>query len=313
MARAERCILRYRAPASVGTRTSIAMLAFVLIFALDACQYRKESAALSAEQSRRIEVLIRSQYEIPSDYGLTFGLKTRSQQPGYDDLPITFSHNGKHVDFNFLLSQDGKSLARLQKSDLTTDPWKTIRIKNRQTQGAPDARVTVIVFDDLACPFCARLYEELFPETLSRYNGLVRIAYQDYPLSQIHPWAMHAAINAGCVADQNAGAYWDYVGKIHARYADFSGDAQRLPASFKNLDQMAEQEARVDGPILRSCIKKQDDSGIRASMAEAEKLGVQQTPTIFVNGERLVGAPPVEGLWAAIDRALKSEGLEPPR
>jgi protein-disulfide isomerase len=157
------------------------------------------------------------------------------------------------------------------------------------------------------------LYEELFPKTLNRYKGLVRIAYEDYPLSQVHPWAMHAAVNADCVAEQNVGAYWDYVGKIHAHYSDFSGDAQRLSASFKNLDQMAEQETGVDQRILGPCITKQDDSAILASMAEAGKLGVQQTPTIFVNGERLVGAPPVEGLWAAIDRALKSEGLEPPR
>jgi hypothetical protein len=94
----------------------------MLLFALSACQYKKESAALPTEQSRRIEVLIRSQYDIPSDYLLRLGRKTRSHLPGYDDLPITFSHNGKHVDFNFLLSKDGKSLARLQESDLTSDP-----------------------------------------------------------------------------------------------------------------------------------------------------------------------------------------------
>lgn len=293
-------------------RAWVVRLGCAMLFALSGCLHEKDSAALSREQSRRIEVLIRSQYDIPPDYQLAFGRKTRGALPGYDDLPITFSHSGKRVDFNFLLSQDGKKLSRLQESDLTSDPWKAIQINSRQTQGSSDAKVTVVVFDDFACPFCARLYEELFPKTLSRYHGVIKIAYLDYPLTEIHPWAMRAAVDATCLSDQNAEAYWNYVGRIHGHYTDFSGDSQRLPATFKNLDDIAEQETGVDRRILRRCIQNQDDSAVRASMVEAEKLGVQQTPTTFVNGERVAGAAPVAGLWAAIDRALRSEGLEAP-
>jgi protein-disulfide isomerase len=76
---------------------------------------------------------------------------------------------------------------------------------------------------------------------------------------------------------------------------------------------MARQEAGVDQPIVGQCIAMQDDRRIKASIAEGDKLGVQNLPTLFVNGEKLVGVPPVESIWAAIDRALKSQGIAPPK
>lgn len=292
-------------------RIAFAGLGIVLLCAVSGCQRHSELAALSPEQGRRVEVLIRSQHDVPADYRLMLGRRTRSEFPGYYDLPVRFSHNGKEVALNFLLSQDGKRLGRLQESDLTSEPWRAIHVATNQAQGAPDAKVTIVVFDDLACSFCAQLYAELIPEALKRYKGAVRIAYKDYPLP-IHPWALHAAVDAACVAQQSTAAYWDYIGKVHARPDDFSGEAQRLPASFNKLDQIASQETGVDQRILGQCIKQQDDRDIRGSMAEGEMVGVQNTPTIFVNGEKLVGAPPVEWLWAAIDRALESQGLVPP-
>jgi protein-disulfide isomerase len=284
----------------------------VLLFSLNACRQKKELSALSPEQSRRIEILIRSQYDIPADYQLVLDQRVRSQFPGYYDLPVTFSHDGKQVKFTFLLTQDEKHLARLQEFDLTKDPSSGILFNSQRARGEPQGKVTIVVFDDLECPFCARSHAALFPDTLQHYKNGVTIVYKDFPLVEIHPWAMHAAVNAGCLAEQNTPAYWDYVDKIHAHYTDFSGDKQRLLTTLKKLDHLAMQEAGVDQGTLDLCIRKQDESAIRASMAEGQKLGVESTPTIFVNGERIVGARPANWIWASVDRALKIQGLEPP-
>lgn len=284
----------------------------ILLFSLNACQHKKELAALSPEQSRRIEILIRSQYDIPADYQLVFGQRFRGQFAGYSDLPVTFSHDGKQVKFTFLLSQDEKHLARLQELDLTKEPSSAIPFNSNRGRGDPNAKVTIVVFDDLECPFCARFHEGLFPDTLDRYKNWVTVVYKAFPLVAIHPWAMHAAVNSNCLAEQSTPAYWDYVDKIHAHYADFSGDKQRLPATLQKLDQLATQETGVDQKTLDLCIKKQDESAIRASMAEGQALGVESTPTIFINGERIVGARPVNWVWASVDRALKVQGLESP-
>ena len=58
-------------------------------------------------------------------------------------------------------------------------------------------------FDDLECPYCAKIHSALFPATLDRYKDLVRVVYKDYPLVEIHPWAMHAAVNSNCLAEQS--------------------------------------------------------------------------------------------------------------
>jgi protein-disulfide isomerase len=282
------------------------------LFSLNACRHKNELAALSPEQSRRIEILIRSQYDIPADYQLVLGQRTRGQLPGYYDLPVTFAHDGKEVKFTFLLSQDEKHLARLQEFDLTKDLSSAIQLNSHRTRGEPQGKVTIVVYDDLECPFCARFHTVLFPDTLQRYKSWVTVIYKDFPLVEIHPWAMHAAVNAGCLAAQNTPAYWDYVDKVHAYYADFSGDKQRLQQTFQKLDQLAKQEADVAQGALDLCIKKQDDSAIRASMAEGHTLGVESTPTIFINGERIVGARPINWIWASVDRALKVQGVEPP-
>jgi len=168
-----------RCGVSAEMRIAFGLLALALLYTLNGCQPSERPARLSAEQARRVEVLIRSQYDIPPDYGLTLGRASRSALPGYYDLPVTFSHKGKHVDFNFLLSRDGKRLARLQESDLTSDPWRSIHTAPHQTRDEPDSKVTIVVFDDLACVFCARLYSQIFPGTLDRYKGLVRIAYKE--------------------------------------------------------------------------------------------------------------------------------------
>ena len=69
----------------------------------------------------------------------------------------------------------------------------------------------------------------------------------------------------------------------------------------------------VNGPKLDACLAKQDDSAVRASMREGEKLGIDGTPQVFVDGERIApGAQPTSSVWDAIDRALKADGITPP-
>ena len=65
-------------------------------------------------------------------------------------------------------------------------------------------------------------------------------------------------------------------------------------------------------PKLDACIVKQDESAVRASMKQGDSLGVNGTPTLFINGERISGALPQPELWIAIDRALREAGVQPP-
>jgi protein-disulfide isomerase len=265
---------------------------------------------------RRIEVLVRSQFNVPSEYDVSLGGKTKSDVPGYDNLPVTFSHNGKQTTVNFLISTDGNTLARLEKFDISKNPESIYSIEHRPVRGNPDAKVTVVNYDDLECPYCARMHEELFPGTLDHYKGLVKFVYKDFPLVEIHPWAMHASVDANCLADQNSDAYWRFVDYAHSHGHDIDGNREDVKQAFATLDTQARELGKkfnVNGTKLDACLAKQDESVVRASMREGEKLGIGGTPQVFVDGERIAaGAQPTSSVWDAIDRALKADGITPP-
>jgi protein-disulfide isomerase len=277
---------------------------------------RAQTPPPNASVERRIEVLVRSQFNVPSDYDVSLGGKTKSDIPGYDNLPVTFSHNGKQTTVTFLISKDGNTLARLEKFDISKDPQSIYSLDHRPVRGSSDAKVTVVNYDDLECPYCARMHEELFPTTLDHYKGMVRFVYKDFPLVDIHPWAMHAAVDANCIADQNNDAYWTFVDYAHSHGHEIDGNGNDPKQSFATLDQQARtigKSANVNQAKLDACIAKQDESAIRASMHEGEKLGIDGTPQLFVDGERVApGAQPTSAVWDSIDRALKANGLTPP-
>jgi protein-disulfide isomerase len=266
--------------------------------------------------NRRIEVLIRSQFPIPPDCEVSIGDRSPSNMVGYDDLPVTFTAGGKKVTSNFLISKDGKTLARLQKFDLTNNPALSIDVDKRPIRGNVAAPVEIINFDDLECPFCALMNTELAHETLDHYKGLVKIVYKDYPIEEIHPWATHAAVNANCLAVLSTPAYWAYVDYVHSNAQTITGENPDTAKSFITLDSVTTvigAEHNVDGPKLAACIKSQDHSVVESSVKLGASLDLDGTPQVFVGGERLPsGARPVDELWPAIDRALKAQGITPP-
>ena len=265
--------------------------------------------------NRRIEVMVRSQFNVPQDYNVTIGARKPSKISGYDTLPITLSHGSKSTPVEFLISTDGKTLARLETFNLAKDPASNIDVAGRPIRGNPNAKVTVVNFDDLECPYCARMHTSLFPATLDRYRDKVRFIYKDDPLVELHPWAMHAAVDANCLAAQRGDAYWTYVDYIHSHGPDVSGEDRNVTKSFAALDRIARQEAalaKLDGTKLDACIAKQDETQVRASAKEAEALGIDGTPALFVDGERINGAVPEQQVWLVIDRALRAQGEEPP-
>jgi len=295
---------------------------FLLVFILAAgvgCKAQTPPAgnALQAKLDRQIELTIRSQYNVPPDYTVTLGDRTKSDIEGFDTLPVTFSNGSQKKTTIFLISKDNNTLARLEKFDLTKAPGSGINVLGRPVRGNPKAKVTIVNFDDLECPFCARMNEVLFPATEQHYGNQVRYIFLDFPLVQLHPWAMHAAVDVNCLADQSATGYWNLVDTLHTQSDDISGarGQESLAVSVKKVDDLTLAEGqrdKVDMGKLQACISKQDESVIRASMKQGDALGVDGTPTMFVNGERATGALSQPMLWSIIDRAIRDAGEVPP-
>ncbi|MGA9070658.1 MAG: thioredoxin domain-containing protein [Terracidiphilus sp.] len=279
------------------------------------CKAQPAKQLPDAALNRRIEIMVRSQYNIPEGYSIELGVRSLSQVPGYDALPISIGHGGKATVIDFLISADNKTLARLEKFDLAGDPLFSINVAGRPIRGNPNAKVTVVSFDDLECPFCGRMHQTLFPATLERYQGLVRFIYKDNPLVEIHPWAQRAAIDANCLAAQSSDAYWQFVDYIHAHGQEVNGSTREVAKSFDALDRIARQQAengKLNALQLDSCLAHQDATQVQDSMKEAQALHIEGAPMLYVDGERINGAVPQADVWAVIDRALRAAGVAPP-
>lgn len=275
------------------------------------------TSQISPQLERRIEVMIRSHSEIPAEYVMAITSMKPSEIPGYNQITVTFTANGTTSrPINFLLSTDGKTLARWDKFDISQDPKdKVTAPASRPARGGPaNAPVEIIGFDDLECPFCAKMNAALFPALLERYKDQVHIVYLDFPLS-IHPWAMHAAVDANCLAAQSHTAYWNDVDYVHAHAAEIGGQPASLAKALTDLDRIALNEGakqKVNATALDACVKKQDETQVRASMKEGDALKVDATPVLYINGEKVEGAVPIEDVYRMIDQALVAAGQTPP-
>ena len=269
--------------------------------------------AMDSATSQRIEQNIRARFKVPASVKVEVSPRKPSEISGYDLVTITLVDGSKHSPHDFYLSKDGGTLAQLSKMDISRDPFDTA---GRPSLGPKDAKVTVIVYDDFECPYCARGYKTLMHDLLPDYKDKIRIVYKDFPLYDIHPWAIRAAVDANCLADQNNDAYWDFADFVHGNQAAIKGENRPLPDQFGALDHSAldyGKKHNLDGAKLDACVKAQDSSAVMASSKYGERaLGIDATPTIFINGTRFDGAVPAEELRAALNTALQDAGVAVP-
>ncbi|MBZ5506443.1 MAG: DsbA family protein [Acidobacteriia bacterium] len=291
----------------------------LLIAFLAAAPLAAQQPGLSrADLDQRIERQVRTYSGVPPDAKVTIGDRTPGSFNGYDNVPVTIERAGTKDVFNFLLSKDGRKLLYVKEFDLGEDPYarimKKIDIARRPIRGAADAKVTIVVYDDFQCPFCGRTYVTLFNEVMTRYRDRVRVLIKDFPILDAHPWAMRAAVDAQCLAQQDSEAYWEFSDYVHTHQQEITQKNNALAAGTASpLDLVAKDVAQkhgVNAAALQACLTAQDKSQVEASMREGQALGISATPTIFVNGQMTEGVLSAEQLRALLDRVL-SESAAP--
>jgi protein-disulfide isomerase len=294
-------------------------------------QVPQAGTPLPPDVARRVEVLLRQKASLPPGSTIQVSPRTKSDFAGYDSIAVTFTSIEGSVSrpVNFLISTDNKQVIQMTKFDISADPRNLVSGEGRPARGGPpSAPVLIVGFDDMECPYCARLNADIFPAITDRYKDQVRIVYRDYPIEQ-HPWAMRAAVDINCLAQQSPVGYWNVVDYIHAHAGDIGsappakdtkpGDApapaKTLDLANSQLDNLVREQAsfqKADATKLNACINKQDTAGIEESKKIGGALGVDSTPTLFINGDKFDGALPVDFFFKMIDQALIAEGKTPP-
>jgi protein-disulfide isomerase len=163
--------------------------------------------------------------------------------------------------------------------------------------GKPDAPVTIIEYASMTCPHCAAFHTGVLPELKKKYvdTGKVRFIYRDFPLDAV---ALQAAQIAECAGNDRYFGVLDLVFGTQAQWAAGKEPVAELAKSLRI--------AGITPESIKTCLA--DDKVATAIVTErqiGEKLGVNSTPTLFVNGQRWNGARTVEAFDEALSKLLK--------
>jgi protein-disulfide isomerase len=237
---------------------------------------------------KSIEAYLRNLYAFGPDVQVTVGPFKETSILGLLATDITVKVEDNVQAVQFYVSKDGKYLLRGELSDLTKDPTAEnrakLQIKDAPVWGDPKAPITMVEFSDFECPVCRNLHDVL-RGLLANYPQ-VRLVFKDFPLEQ-HPWARGAAIAGRCAYNQDSRAFWklydliydnqDVISaeNVYAKMTDYASQLSLNPDTFKSCLASPEATAAVD-----------------ASRANGQALEVSSTPTIFINGRRIIGADP---------------------
>jgi protein-disulfide isomerase len=174
---------------------------------------------------------------------------------------------------------------------LVSPPRAPISLASTPVRGRADAPVVLVEYADYECPYCQQMQPQL-DKLESVYKGRIAFAYKDLPLP-MHPHAQKAAEAAHCAGAQNK--YWEYH--------DLLLKTKQLDVAQLKADA---RELGLDEKIFNSCLDSgQKSEAVKATLEEAQKLGLQGTPSFFLNGRFLSGIMSYDQIQQVVEEELK--------
>jgi protein-disulfide isomerase len=172
-----------------------------------------------------------------------------------------------------------------------TPPRATVPVRDAALRGSPDAPVMVVEYADYECPYCQQIQPAL-DRLEADFKGKLAFAYKDVPLP-MHPHAQKAAEAAHCAAVQ--GKYWEYHDLLYKtkklEIVDLKENARTL---------------QLDTGAFDKCLASGEQSeNVKAQLTEGQSLGLQGTPTFFINGRVFSGVLSYEQLSAIVTEELR--------
>lgn len=167
-----------------------------------------------------------------------------------------------------------------------------LSVDGAPSKGPGTAPVTIVKFEDFQCPFCKQS-QATQAQLLSQYSTKIRLVHRDFPIDSIHPLARKAHEAARCANEQ--GKFWPYHDLLYTNAPKASVEDLKAYAKEAGLAMPAFEQCLTSGKY-KTLIQKDIDEGSR--------LGVNGTPTFFINGRVLSGAQPLATFAGIIDDEL---------
>ncbi len=185
-----------------------------------------------------------------------------------------------------------KSLREKYHARVLLDPLRLPVEPVGPTLGDPQAPISIVLFADFQCPYCAKIMPRL-RDTVAKYPGRVRLVYRHMPLTELHDNAYAAALASVCADRQ--GKFWDTLTALYAR-----PDRLAPPAIRETVTGLG-----VDGATYDECLRNgHPEAIVDGDAAVAERLGLSGTPSTLIDGRLLRGVVTLDTLADLIDDEL---------
>jgi protein-disulfide isomerase len=184
--------------------------------------------------------------------------------------------------------------AKADVSILLQPPKVDVTFDRASLRGDPRAPVTIVEFADYQCPYCKQA-ETTVNALLKKYPEQVNVAFRDFPLSSIHPYAEKASEAARCAGRQ--GKFWAFHDALFANQAKLDEPGLKAIAQTLALDEGSFQSCLASGEYRTQILRDQDDG---------RKAGISSTPGFFVNGVFLSGAQGESAFEKVIEDQLRA-------
>lgn len=267
------------------------------------------SSRETTESATREKILryVRERFPISATAHVTVGPFRPSPYPDYYEATITVEDGKQKGSQKFFISKNGHYLIQGNIYTLGTDPKREVEreisTQNEPSTGPANAPVTIVEYADLQCPTCARMHEFLQKELLPKYGDKVRVIFKEFPLVNLHDWALTASVADQCAYQIAPSTFLAYRSMIFQRQGSINAANAR--------DQLLAygEQAGIDRLKLAGCLdSKASVPRVENDFREGQALGISSTPTFFINGKMVVGAPSAEEFYKAVDDALKGSG-----
>ena len=184
-----------------------------------------------------------------------------------------------------------------------------ISIDNDPVIGDPNAPITIIEFSDFQCPFCARFNAQTLPLIFDEYiqQGKVKLVFRDFPLQNIHPNALPAAIAAECANEQGG-----FVGMHDILFEKQNQWNNVNTADALTLFNQYAKDLQLDQTAFSACFGSGSHiAEINGDLSDGRDYGVTGTPGFFIGNDHLgyvelKGAQPFESFKRIIDAQLEA-------
>ena len=275
-------------------------IAWFMIFSMNALGATAGASCPVLGNSERTRLLeyVKKKYKLPQTAMLTLSREAFVGATCFRKLEFKSADPKRSFQVELFLSPDFRFLTR-ELLDSSVDPILEERRKqqalatgltigNFPSLGPKDARVSITVFSDFQCPYCARLAGMLNKEVLPAERKTTRLVFRHFPLGG-HNWALAAAQATACAQEQGDDYFWRLHDFIFERQREFTPDniVPRLTEEVRRF-------RRFDSGRFAGCVAgKKTAAKVDLDLAFGTQNGVTGTPTLFINGQRVatVAAP----------------------